>query len=79
MHDKQSTPKGFEPLRAEPNGFPVYHLSHSVTVSLQHPDFQDLFENWQRQHHPSSPMSICVMMLCYDCPGMSAAPGVLVM
>ena len=29
------TPRGFEPLRAEPNGFRVYHLSHSVTVSWQ--------------------------------------------
>ena len=31
----QSTPKGFEPLRAEPNGFLVHHLSHSVTVSMK--------------------------------------------
>ena len=28
-----STPKGFEPLRAEPNGFLVHLLSHSDTVS----------------------------------------------
>ena len=32
---QESTPRGFEPLRAEPNGFLVHHLSHSVTVSLQ--------------------------------------------
>ena len=31
----KTTPKGSEPLRAEPNGFLVHHLSHSVTVSLQ--------------------------------------------
>ena len=31
-----STPRGFEPLRAEPNGFRVHHLSHSVTVSLEY-------------------------------------------
>ena len=31
---QQTTPKGFEPLRAEPNGFLVHHLSHSVTVSM---------------------------------------------
>ena len=29
----QSTPRGFEPRRAEPNGFQIHHLSHSVTVS----------------------------------------------
>ena len=33
MH--KTTPKGFEPLRAEPNGFLVHHLSHSVTLSLK--------------------------------------------
>ena len=26
---------GFEPLRAEPSGFLVHHLSHSVTLSLE--------------------------------------------
>ena len=29
----QTTARGFEPLRAEPNGFLVHHLSHSVTLS----------------------------------------------
>ena len=29
----ESTARGFEPLRAEPNGFLVHHLSHSVTLS----------------------------------------------
>jgi hypothetical protein len=29
----ESTTRGFEPLRAEPNGFLVHHLSHSVTLS----------------------------------------------
>ena len=33
LTDTESTPRGFEPLRAEPNGFLVHHLSHSVTVS----------------------------------------------
>ena len=28
-----STARGFEPLRAEPNGFLVHHLNHSVTLS----------------------------------------------
>ena len=28
-----ATARGFEPLRAEPNGFRVHHLSHSVTLS----------------------------------------------
>ena len=30
---RQTTPRGFEPLRAEPNGFLVHLLSHSDTVS----------------------------------------------
>ena len=29
-----ATAKGFEPLWAEPNGFLVHHLGHSVTLSL---------------------------------------------
>ena len=28
-----ATAKGFEPLWAEPNGFLVHHLNHSVTLS----------------------------------------------
>ena len=28
-----ATARGFEPLRAEPNGFRVHHLNHSVTLS----------------------------------------------
>ena len=31
--DATSTARGFEPLRAEPNGFLVHHLNHSVTLS----------------------------------------------
>ena len=31
-----STARGFEPLRAEPNGCLVHHLSHSVTRSHAH-------------------------------------------
>ena len=34
-HGGESTARGFEPLRAEPNGFLVHHLSHSVTLSLR--------------------------------------------
>ena len=33
----KATPRGFEPLRAEPNGFRVHLLNHSDTVSLQFP------------------------------------------
>jgi hypothetical protein len=29
------TARGFEPLRAEPNGFLVHHLNHSVTLSCR--------------------------------------------
>jgi hypothetical protein len=30
----KATARGFEPLRAEPNGFLVHHLNHSVTLSV---------------------------------------------
>ena len=30
----EATARGFEPLRAEPNGFLVHHLNHSVTLSM---------------------------------------------
>jgi hypothetical protein len=30
----KTTARGFEPLLAEPNGFLVHHLNHSVTLSL---------------------------------------------
>ena len=32
---RKTTPRGFEPLRAEPNGFLVHLLNHSDTVSLK--------------------------------------------
>ena len=35
------TAKGFEPLRAEPNGFLVHHLNHSATLSVQSTTFSD--------------------------------------
>ena len=31
----ETTARGFEPLRAEPNGFLVHHLNHSVTLSCE--------------------------------------------
>ena len=31
---QMATARGFEPLRAEPNGFLVHHLNHSVTLSM---------------------------------------------
>ena len=34
---EKSTPKGFEPSRAEPNGFLVHLLNHSDTVSVLMP------------------------------------------
>ena len=33
MTGHDPTARGFEPLRAEPNGFLVHHLTHSVTLS----------------------------------------------
>ena len=38
--DTKPTPRGFEPLRAEPTGFQVQHLNHSVTVSV--PEFTNI-------------------------------------
>ena len=32
--EKEATARGFEPLRAEPNGFLVHHRNHSVTLPL---------------------------------------------
>ena len=32
--EKMTTARGFEPLRAEPNGFLVHHLNHLVTLSM---------------------------------------------
>ena len=32
---EKATPVGFEPTRAEPNGFLVHRLNHSATVSMQ--------------------------------------------
>ena len=34
MPHVRTTARGFEPLRAEPNGFLVHHLNHSVTLSV---------------------------------------------
>ena len=31
-----STPTGFEPARAEPNGLAVHHLNHSAIASKKH-------------------------------------------
>ena len=35
LQRSKTTARGFEPLRAEPNGFLVHHLGHSVTVSME--------------------------------------------
>ena len=35
----KATAREFEPLRAEPNGFLVHHLNHSVTLSLSSKDW----------------------------------------
>ena len=51
--NNNSTPRGFEPLRAEPNGFLVHHLNHSVTVSrrvLRH-EYSPKHTHICMQHH----------------------------
>ena len=58
---RDSTPRGFEPLRAEPNGFQVHLLSHSDTVS-DTPDFHEVFHSldasvWNRMF----PLSFTMM------------------
>ena len=44
------TARGFEPLRAEPNGFLVHHLNHSVTLS------------WRK--YGARPFLVCIVPLC---------------
>ena len=39
------TARGFEPLRAEPNGFLVHHLNHSVTLSCAAKIKREMFNN----------------------------------
>ena len=39
------TARGFEPLRAEPNGFLVHHLNHSVTLSCSSSLKTDVLDN----------------------------------
>ena len=39
------TARGFEPLRAEPNGFLVRHLNHSVTLSCAARNKTEMFNN----------------------------------
>ena len=57
-----STARGFEPLRAEPNGFLVHHLSHSVTLSccLPLPHISDAFALLcLRAQPPHAPLPCC--------------------
>lgn len=51
---RKTTPKGFEPLRAEPNGFLVHLLSHSDTVSSARPCTRSLYCFRLVLLHPSS-------------------------
>ena len=50
----KATPKGFEPLRAEPNGFLVHLLSHSDKVSGDDVDDAD-------DHH----MMMVLVLVCW--------------
>ena len=60
--EQRSTPRGFEPLRAEPNGFLVHHLSHSVTVSLHakimDPATRSLLPTWASENKLRDPDSL---------------------
>ena len=54
------TARGFEPLRAEPNGFLVHHLNHSVTLSCAARFKTEMFNNvsgvavWTAKHRSRS-------------------------
>ena len=60
-----TTARGFEPLRAEPNGFLVHHLSHSVTLSI---NIEAVI--WQHDCRPCSRLSRTWIKSCCDslCP-----------
>ena len=71
-----STPKGFEPLRAEPNGFLVHLLSHSdtlswwgsvsethITAGANHPALLR-----GSQAHPQHTISMSTLMCCHCTP-----------
>ena len=48
--DMKTTPVGFEPTRAEPNGFLVHLLNHSDTVSAHRSALRGaLFSNWRHE------------------------------
>ena len=44
-----ATARGFEPLRAEPNGFLVHHLNHSVTLSVPLFAYKNKYKALQRR------------------------------
>ena len=46
------TARGFEPLRAEPNGFLVHHLNHSVTLSTPNQSNLRATQHKQRNEAP---------------------------
>ena len=67
----QSTPRGFEPLRAEPNGFRVHLLSRSDTVSsactLQSSLFRQTSSgapHWRRSPAPTRSVPPTAWMPC---------------
>ena len=70
----QSTPRGFEPLRAEPNGFLVHHLSHSVTVSHADGEVGSLpsLRTWPRQDMYVAALLVYKARLCVN---QSASPA----
>ena len=63
-HIQKPTARGFEPLRAEPNGFLVHHLNHSVTLSAMIWDERHIGEQLLRAHrcvHISSADHLCTL------------------
>ena len=69
-----STPRGFEPLRAEPNGFLVHHLSHSVTVSHADGEVGSVpsLRTWPRQDMYVAALLVYKARLCVN---QSASPA----
>ena len=51
----KSTPRGFEPLRAEPNGFLVHLLNRSDTVSSGSVEFLNNSSAWKNAKATTCP------------------------
>jgi hypothetical protein len=70
-----STARGFEPLRAEPNGFLVHHLSHSVTLSCKGTSRQPISNARRQTCDPVDPRWTGLLAFRRGCLGREWAEG----